>query len=886
MSSSFQASILVAAPSYPNSVAWSEENLVAVASGHIVTILNPAKPFGSRGLITIPHSKPFPIGLIDRKDLLSGCMLHIALSRDSSPQEKQYRENRPCVRSISWSPIGFAPNSGCLLAVCTTEGHVRLYRMPFREFSAEWVEVMDISKELYSYLTTTNFQAASFRASEASDPSQACFDEGYADDLPISVMRKELKRQRLNALTVMEVKACSQKGKNTFNAPRSKAKSSKKVVGDGSQSLITAEEYASRSAMMSSLIVAWSPCLPQTFGCGISTTTGLTSDCSVLAVGGKSGILSLWRIHKPDEYSIMNSPDSNEPLLVGLLNAHDTWITTISWGLFISDASDPLLLLATGCSDGSVKIWQACCRRLVESSELSDSPFSLLKEVKAVDFAMASVVSFNVSAQSPNKMLLAIGNGSGSIEVWSCDILVRRFEKAGSCDAHNHVVTGLAWAFGGRCLYSCSQDNSTCCWILHENSLCEVPIPSNTPGVKGSGDVPDAFSSCFGLAVSPGNLVMAVVRAFATEQLNQMYEARALKAAVEFLWIGGQQLDNSSTVYPDFDVKVFPDFPEKELISWENNILWSLNQHEPLDKPLVVWDVVAALLAFKQSISIFVKRIIIKWLKSSVGSQFGVSANLSEAIKCLSEFSSRKLQLLNIISKLVVLKKVETDKVEGQSQFLEGFNDAEDERLDWTQLHSNSEMELRDRLVGYSFTVFLDDASGSDGKGSKSSYWVPVGTAQMEQWVAIRGEDVKDQLKLLGEEVRTVDKSQIPSIYEYVEEEECSFCSTSVPFETPDFAVCKGVKCDTGNGPSHKLFRCCVSMRICPIVPVWHCMCCQRWASTLAPASFFKMLEYPSDFKFFSKSTTDDEHSKPWCPFCGIPLKRLLPDFLLSPSFV
>ncbi|XP_019263095.1 PREDICTED: uncharacterized protein LOC109240868 [Nicotiana attenuata] len=279
-------------------------------------------------------------------------MLHIALSRDSSPQEKQYRENRPCVRSISWSPIGFAPNSCCLLAVCTTEGHVRLYRMPFHEFSAEWVEVMDISKELYSYLTTTNFQAASFRASEASDPSQACFDEGYADDLPISVMRKELKRRRLNALTVMEVKAFSQKGKNTFNAPRSKAKSSKKVVEDSSQSLITAEEYASRSAMMSSLIVAWSPCLPQTFGCGISTTTGLTSDCSVLVVGGKSGILSLWRIHKPDEYSIMNRPDSNEPLLVGLLNAHDTWITTISWGLFIFDASDPLLLLATGCSDG------------------------------------------------------------------------------------------------------------------------------------------------------------------------------------------------------------------------------------------------------------------------------------------------------------------------------------------------------------------------------------------------------------------------------------------------------------------------------------------------------------------------------------------------------
>ncbi|CAN4099079.1 unnamed protein product [Withania somnifera] len=872
MSSTFQSSILVASPSYPNSIAWSEENLVAVASGHIVTILNPAKPFGSRGLITIPPGKPFPIGLIERKDLLSGCMLHIALSRDSSPQEKQYRENRPCVRSISWSPIGFASNSGCLLAVCTTEGHVRLYRMPFREFL-----VMDISTMLYSYLTTTNFQAANFRVSEVANPSQACFDEGDDDDLPISVMRKELKRQRLNTSTVTEVKACSQKEKNTFTAPRS-TRFSKKVVGDGSQSLITAEEYASRNAMLSSLIVAWSPCLPQTPGYGISTANDLTSGCSVLAVGGKSGVLSLWRIHKPESYSIMNSPDLNKALLVGLLDAHDTWITTISWGLFISDASDPLLLLATGCSNGSVKIWQACCRRLVELSELSDSPFSLLKEVKATDFAMASIVSLTVSGQSPNKMLLAIGKGSGSIEVWTCDILVHRFEKAGSCDAHNHVVTGLAWAFDGRCLYSCSQDDSTRCWILHENSLCEVPIPSNTPGVEDPADMPDALFSCFGLAVSPGNLVMAVIRAFSTEQLNPMYEARALKAAVEFLWIGGQQLEISSTVCPDFNVKVFPDFPERELISWENNILWSLDQHERLDKPLVVWDVVAALLAFKQSIPKYVKHIVLKWLKSCVG----VSANLSEASKCLSEISSRKLQLLNIISKLVVLKKVETDKVDGKSQILEVFGVAEDEILDWTLLHSDSETELRDRLVGYSFTVFLGVSPGSDGKGSKPGHWVPIGTAQMEQWVALRHKDIKNHLKLLADEVRTIAKSRRPYFCEYVDEEECSFCSASVPFDSPDSTVCRGVKCDTGNGSRHKLFRCAVSMRICPIIPVWHCMCCLRWASKLAPSPLFKMSGYPSDLKY----NTDNEHPKPWCPFCGIPLKRLLPEFLLSPSFV
>lgn len=123
---------------------------------------NPAAlPFGPRGLITIKNSQPFPIGVIDRQgtlhtpkfsifsvytmcvsvfilcfvdgfsDLFSNCMLPTILSRDQEP----------CVRSISWSPVGLAPNAGCLLAVCTTQGFVKLYRSPYCDFCAEWIEV-------------------------------------------------------------------------------------------------------------------------------------------------------------------------------------------------------------------------------------------------------------------------------------------------------------------------------------------------------------------------------------------------------------------------------------------------------------------------------------------------------------------------------------------------------------------------------------------------------------------------------------------------------------------------------------------------------------------------------------------------------------------------
>lgn len=31
--------------------------------------------------------------------------------------------------------------NSCLLALCTNEGRVKVYRMPFREFRVEWVEV-------------------------------------------------------------------------------------------------------------------------------------------------------------------------------------------------------------------------------------------------------------------------------------------------------------------------------------------------------------------------------------------------------------------------------------------------------------------------------------------------------------------------------------------------------------------------------------------------------------------------------------------------------------------------------------------------------------------------------------------------------------------------
>lgn len=106
--------------------------------------------------------------------------------------------------------------------------------------------------------------------------------------------------------------------------------------------LISAQQYASRSALVSSIVVAWSPMIQ---------SNSSRSCCSVLAIGSKSGKISFWRVHQPQCYSITQQSKPPVATLIKVLHAHNSWITSMSWSKFSSDGS-PQLLLSTGCSDG------------------------------------------------------------------------------------------------------------------------------------------------------------------------------------------------------------------------------------------------------------------------------------------------------------------------------------------------------------------------------------------------------------------------------------------------------------------------------------------------------------------------------------------------------
>lgn len=135
------------------------------------------------------------------------------------------------------------------------------------------------------------------------------------------------------------------------HVPKSKAKSCKQIPEKCTLPQITASQYASRSAMLLSLAVAWSPLLQ--LSCELCPVPQTGSSVSLLAVGSKSGNISIWRVYIPECYSVECSRDPTTTVtLIGLLQAHLSWITSISWALLSSDSSNPQILLATGSSDG------------------------------------------------------------------------------------------------------------------------------------------------------------------------------------------------------------------------------------------------------------------------------------------------------------------------------------------------------------------------------------------------------------------------------------------------------------------------------------------------------------------------------------------------------
>lgn len=131
----------------------------------------------------------------------------------------------------------------------------------------------------------------------------------------------------------------------------SKGKPAYKTPDNNASPWITADQYASRSAMLHSSVLSWSPVLRSSSQTYPVSQNNLCNPFSILAVGGKSGKISFWKIHMPEHYSVEHSNIPTTVVQMGLLQAHGSWITAISWAL-VSGTCNAQLLLVTGSSDG------------------------------------------------------------------------------------------------------------------------------------------------------------------------------------------------------------------------------------------------------------------------------------------------------------------------------------------------------------------------------------------------------------------------------------------------------------------------------------------------------------------------------------------------------
>ncbi|KAF3772598.1 hypothetical protein EJ110_NYTH57471 [Nymphaea thermarum] len=443
--------------------------------------------------------------------------------------------------------------------------------------------------------------------------------------------------QLLTGQDVPDVKCATGTGRNV-NQDKRKESSRKRHEDNAFPTSLSAEEYVFRSNLLSSLVVSWSPMLRLSTNLGAVATSGFSKTCALLAVGGKCGKISFWRFNEPKSYTVDQCQVSVDATLVGILQAHTSWVTAISWVVL---ESAPKFLLATGSCDGCVKLWLGDIEGVVTPKEVNDDCVCLLREV-IVAADPVSVLSCVAPSKSPNEILLAVGKGSGLLE-----------------------VTGVAWAFDGHCLYSCSQLKPQ-----PKFSQCQQPQP--------------------------------MVHSVDTALVDPMYESRAQRAAVELIWTGGMisvSLDN----LPDEYVDAVPGFSDKDLVCWQSSILWTLEQYACPAKPLILCDIMEALLAFNQVSPNYVETILYNWFLSwwpDPDSLVSLESMLSSAPNLLHIIDSRHMHMINIVCRRLVLPEMKSVAYSSKHELQ--CVDVEVVKL-WSNLLLHSEAELWRRLVALSF---------------------------------------------------------------------------------------------------------------------------------------------------------------------------------------
>ncbi|KAI5083046.1 hypothetical protein GOP47_0002789 [Adiantum capillus-veneris] len=755
-SSAALSTSLVASPVYPNAVKWSEDNLIAVATSQLITILNPAMIDGPRGFVTASSGHSFVVGTVQHTDTDAPCLLPIRLSKDV----------RAVVRSMDWSPQGLAPNGGCLLVVCTRDHRVKLYRAPHCEYRCEWIQISDVSEILYGHHLSSGCKPTTQGDTRLGDHFNLVHESNQSS--LVGATSKNLAMVRFGSSLASGIQ------------PRC---------------VMDSKCFVNFTNVLAYVSVAWSPAMRvESLTKDSLKITTLTM--ALLALGAKSGDVSILKCIQPVNYSVETVTTTPAVSLVTIVKAHESWVSALAWtkGCKTMDSGDSSettgveeMILATGSSDGSVKLWVGDVGSFTSATTNSD-PLMLLRKVVLEDHAPVTSLALMVSVQSFGCIQIAIGKASGSIVVTEAFREEDAEQEVFKVDAHSQTVTGLLWAFDGRCLYSCSQDNSLHAWKLSGGGLLALPFPEDSRRkAKKKVLLPDSvLDGYYGLCLSGGSLALATLRGVSTELLDQMYESRAVKAIAQIFWTGSQQFD----IPPLEQIHVIKiSNVERSSIQWETNVLAALHCFENTNKKLVLWDITAY---FSHLASVmgrnYVNSIILRWLLSlgllySDGEDDSI-ASMKSCKESIINASCRRLQIVFAILKRLFL-------TEGHDPFTImdrlSFKNTVESRFEsfgnsWRGFALDVEHELRERLVHLTITSVLlgiQDCTSIDDELVDSS-----GVLCMLQWVAANSSRVSLQLsddsQILAQILKGAPKA-----------ETCSTCEAKVPFVSVAMGVCE-----------------------------------------------------------------------------------------------
>ncbi|KAG0460960.1 hypothetical protein HPP92_021257 [Vanilla planifolia] len=302
------------------------------------------------------------------------------------------------------------------------------------------------------------------------------------------------------------------------------------------------------------------------------------------------------------------------------------------------------------------------------------------------------------NSSSDGQLVLATGSCDGSVKIWSGNV--------GRLLQHAEV--------DNNCFSLIAEDNSIRGWILHGNALYEASLPSKFPTSDDSSNLSRVPDLCFGLALSPGELMLAVVP----------------EGVIEFFWTGGQSLEVANR--KNLDCCKFDSLTDAELTYWENNILRSLKCFENVNKPVVVWDLITLLVAFRKALPHFVDNILTKWISSWFA--YPLNGSIEEMFfddqEILMMISSRKIELLSIICRRVLLSDADLQNHELHKSIK--FHNKEEVHDHWNKLLIKCERELRARLFWlFTFQAVLNHPDICN-ETLEDGHWLPLGVAQMK----------------------------------------------------------------------------------------------------------------------------------------------------------